>query len=252
VVDPATRCTAQQPSACNVISKHSHSTVTACCNLLWKLLGSDHSRHVRAIPWPSRRWRARRRIDTGHAGRLHSRERAQEHVEPRCRGGGNAGRDKGCRRRYRSGGGPPASRDAHGRGRHSAAQRTCARLAGRSTRRTGGRAGPTIARRCASNRAARWRQKPPTSHCNRSQRAGTITRSSSRAHRTPEIAARGCRAQLGAVGGAWGQAPSGPCNPCGRTVLLSRVTLFTFSVIATLLTLTRPQIPVDTNADCHL
>jgi len=33
----------QEPSACNFISKHSHSTVTACCNLLWNLLGSDHS-----------------------------------------------------------------------------------------------------------------------------------------------------------------------------------------------------------------
>jgi len=33
------------------------------------------------------------------------------------------------------------------------------------------------------------------------------------------------------------------CDPCGRTVLLSHVTLFAFSVIATLPTLTRPQIP---------
>jgi len=47
----------------------------------------------------------------------------------------------------------------------------------------------------------------------------------------------------GRWGGAGGQAPSGPCDPCGRTVLLSRVTLFAFSVIATLPTLTRPQIP---------
>ena len=36
------------------------------------------------------------------------------------------------------------------------------------------------------------------------------------------------------------QAPSGPSDPCGRTILLSHVTPFTFSVIATLLTLTRP------------
>jgi len=56
----------------------------------------------------------------------------------------------------------------------------------------------------------------------------------------------------GRWGGAGGQAPSGPCDLCGRTVLLSRVTLFAFSVIATLQTLTRPQIPEDTNADCHL
>jgi len=40
-------------------------------------------------------------------------------------------------------------------------------------------------------------------------------------------------------GGAGGQAPSGPCDPCGRAVLFSHVTLFAFSVIATLPTLTR-------------
>jgi len=50
-------------------------------------------------------------------------------------------------------------------------------------------------------------------------------------------------------GGARGQAP---CDPCGRTVLLSHLTLFAFSVIATLPTLTHSQIPEDTNADCHL
>jgi len=53
----------------------------------------------------------------------------------------------------------------------------------------------------------------------------------------------------GRWGGAGGQAP---CDPCGRTVLLSHVTLFAFSAIATLPTLTCPQIPEDTNADCHL
>jgi len=53
-------------------------------------------------------------------------------------------------------------------------------------------------------------------------------------------------------GGAGGQAPSGPYDPCGGTVLLSHVTPFAFSIIATLATLTRPQIPEDTNADCHL
>jgi len=106
---------------------------------------SEHSRHVRAIPWPSGRWRAWRRIDTGHTGRLHSRERARGHVQPRCRGGGHVGRGKGCRRRHRSGGGSPASRDADGRGLHSAAQ-------------------------CTSNRAGRWQadgppqQKPARRH----------------------------------------------------------------------------------------
>jgi len=101
---------------------------------------SYYSRHVRAIPWPSgrwrARWRARRRIDTGHAGRLYGRERAQGHVQPRCRGGGGVGRGKGCRLRHRSGGGPrrrraapkgeavtpPRSAPAHGGqgGRHGA------------------------------------------------------------------------------------------------------------------------------------
>jgi len=108
-----------------------------------------HSRRVRAIPWPSGRWRARRRIDTGHAGRLYGRERALAHVQPRCRGGRGVGRGKRCRLRHRSGGGPPASRGAHGRGRHSAAQRTCARRAWRPKRRTGGRMGLIAARRGA-------------------------------------------------------------------------------------------------------
>ena len=168
------------------------------------------------VPWPSGRWRARWRIDTRHAGRLHSRERARGHIQPRCRGGGGVRRGKGCRRRRRGGGGPLAGCNAYGRGRHPAAQRTCAR----PTRRTGGRMGSTTARRGASNRAARWREKPPTCRRNRSRHAGTITRGSSRARRTPEVTARGRRAQLGAVGGgAGGQAPSGPCESCGRTVL---------------------------------
>jgi len=163
-----------------------------------------NSRHVRATPWPSGRWRARRRIDAEHAGRLHSRERARGHVQPRCRGGENVGQGKGCRRRHRSGGGPPASRNAHRRGRHSATQRTCARRAGRPTRRMGGRVGLIAARWGASNRAARWRQQPPTRCRNRIRRAGTITRGSSWARRTPQVAARGRRAQLGAVRGGRG------------------------------------------------
>ena len=62
----------------------------------------DHSsniqspEHVRSIPWPSGKWRARRRTDTGHAGRLHSRERAQGRVQPRFRGGGGVEREKGA------------------------------------------------------------------------------------------------------------------------------------------------------------
>jgi len=112
--------------------------------------------------------------------------------------------------------------------------------------------GLIAARRGAGNRAARWRQQPPTRRRNRRRRTGMITRGSSWAHQAPEVAARGHRAQLGAVEGARGQAPSGSSDPCGRTVLLSHVTPFVFSVIATLLTLKRPQIPEDTNADCHL
>jgi len=165
--------------------------------------------------------------DTGHAGRFYGRERALGHVQPRCRGGGGVGRGKGCRLRHRSGGGPPASRRAHGRGRHSAAQPTCARRAGRPTRRTGGRVGLNAARRDACSRSS-W------------------------ALQAPEVAARGHRAQLGAVEGARGQGLSQPSDPCGRTVLFSHVTPFVFSVIATLPTLTRPQIPEDTNAGCHL
>ena len=60
------------------------------------------------------------------------------------------------------------------------------------------------------------------------------------------------RCNAGQLGGAGGQAPSGPCDTCGRTVLLSHIHPFAFSVIATLPTLTRPQIPEDTNADCHI
>ena len=78
--------------------------------------------------------------------------------------------------------------------------------------------GPTAARRGASNRAARCRQQPPTRRRKRSRRAGTITRASLRPRRTSEVASRGRRAQLGAVGGAGGQAPSGLCDPCGRIV----------------------------------
>jgi len=114
----------------------SRPPVPAGANKHPSLVRIEDSRLVRATPWPSGRWRAWRRIDTGHAGRLHSHERARGHVEPRCRSGGNAGRGKGCRRRHRSGSGSPASRDADGRGLHSAVQRT-------------------------SNRAGRWQADGP-------------------------------------------------------------------------------------------
>jgi len=92
---------------------------------------------------------------------------------PHCRGKGGLRRERGCRCCNRSGGGPPASRDAHGRGRHSAAQRTCARRARRL--------------------AHRWA-------CGTDHRA-TRRLWSSWARRNPEVAARGRQAQLGAVGG---------------------------------------------------
>jgi len=190
-----------------------------------------------------------RNLTFNNAGRLHSREHARGHVQPRCRGGGRVGRGKGCHRRHRSGGSPPASRDADQRGRHSAAQRTCAWRAGRPTRRTGGRVGPTAARRGAFNRAARWRQKLSTSRRYRSWRAGTITRGSSWARQAPKSLRAVAARNSGRWGGAGGQTP---CDPCGRTVLLSHVTIFAFSVMATLPTLTRLQLLEETKTDCHL
>jgi len=66
----------------------------------------------------------------------------------------------------------------------------------------------------------------------------------------PRKSLRGVAARnSGRWGGAGGQAPSEPCDPCGRTVLLSHVTPFAVIVIATL---TRLQIPEDTNAACRL
>jgi len=114
----------------------------------------EDSRHVREIPWPSGQWRAGRRIDTGHAGRIHGREHARGHVQPCCRGWAGVGQGKGCRCRRRSGGGPPSWCNAYGRGRYPAVQRTCAR----PTRRTGGGMGSITARPGASNCTGRWRQ----------------------------------------------------------------------------------------------
>jgi len=64
--------------------------------------------------------------------------------------------------------------------------------------------GLIAARWGASIRAARWRQQPPTRRRIRRRRAGTITRGLSWERRTPEVAARGRRAQLGAEGGGRG------------------------------------------------
>jgi len=149
------------------------------------------------------------------------------------------GRGKGWRRRHRSGGGPMAWRNDHGRGRHPATQRTCERPAARPTRRKAGRVGSTAARQGAYNRTGRWRQQPPTRRRNRSRRAGTIMRGASERFDSRKsllvVAAR----DSGLWGGARGQALSGLCDPCGKTVLLSHETSFACSVIATLATLTR-------------
>jgi len=170
------------------------------------------SRHVRAIPWPSGRWRARRRIDTGHAGRLPSLERARGHLQSRCRSGGRVGQGEGCRRRHRSGGGPPASRDAHRRGRHSTAQRTCARRTGRSARRTGRLVGP-IARDGAPL------STPLDGVRNRRRAAATTAGAQARwraGHRgrfEPRISQRAvCWSNSRRWGEAGGQGPSGPCT----------------------------------------
>jgi len=66
------------------------------------------------------------------------------------------------------------------------------------------------------------------------------------------LCARSLRASRGGGGAAGGQAASGFCDPCGRIVLLSQVTSFAFSVIATIATLTRLQIRENTNAVCQL
>jgi len=135
-VTPVACCMHGRSRRSRVIGSIAHHTVQV-----------TDSRHVRAIPWPSGRWRARRRIDTGHAGRLHSRKRARGHVHPRCCGGGSVGRGKGCRHRHRSDGGQPASRDDHGR---SCSPASHLRTAEGAADTAHGRAGGTD--RCATGR----------------------------------------------------------------------------------------------------
>ena len=202
-----------------------------------------NSRFVRAIPWPSGRWRARRRIDTGPAGRLHNLERARGHVQPRSRSEGRLGRGEGCHRRLRSGGSPPASRDTNERGRYSARQRTCARRTGRSAWRTGGLVEPTA-------RDGAPLTTPLDGVRNRRRVAATIAGSQARSpagHDGRVGPRKSLRAVSGNRSGRWGgsgrQGPPGTCDHGCRTVLFSHVTQFAFSVIATLPTLTCPQIP---------
>jgi len=185
------------------------------------------------MPWSSRRWRARRRINTEHSGHLHGRVHAQGHVKPRCRSGGNVGRGKGFRRRHRSGGGPPAWRNARGAitpprcapahggrgGRHHAraggSDRTPRDVAPLTARLEGVRN-----RRRAAATEASAQERSPAGHCVRVE-----PRKSLRA-----VAAR----NSGWWGSAGGQTTSGPCDTCGRTDLLSDATLFAFSIMTTL------------------
>jgi len=127
-----------------------------------------------------------------------------------------------------------------------------ARRAGRPTWHTGGRVGST---------AARWGASTAPVHGVSNRRRATATEAGAQArspacHRgrfEPRKLLRAVAARnSGRRGGAGGQPQSGSSNPCERTVLLSHVTLFAFGVIATLPTLTRPEIPGDTTADCHL
>ena len=162
------------------------------------------------------------------------------------------GRGKGGRRRYRSGGGPPAWRNAHGQDRHPAAQRICARWAGQPTRRTGGgwnrppREGALLT---ATVDGVSNRRRAAATEAGAQARSSAGYRERFEPRNTLRVVAA-CNS--GRWGGAGGHAPSGPCDPCGGAVLLSNVTPFAFSVIASLPTLTRPQIPEDTNANCHL
>jgi len=228
------------------------SAIRIQATLNFNLADLYDSRHMRAIPWPSGRWRAQRRIDTGHAGRLHGLERALGRVQSRFRSGGRVGRGEGWRRRHRSGGGPLASRDTHRRGRYSAVQRTCARRTGRSARRTGGLVGSTARDEAPLTTPLdgvrnRWRAAATKSG------AQALSPAGHRGRVQPRMLLRAVSgSNSGRWGGSGGQGPSGPCDPGCRIVLLRHVTPFAFSIIATFPTLTRPQIPEDTNADCLL
>jgi len=134
---------------------------------------------------------------------------------------------------------PPRSAPAHGGrgGRHGARANRWDRPLRDGAPSTAPLDGVRNRRRAAAAKAGAQARSPA------GQRGRVEPRKSLRA-----VAAR----NLGRWGGAEGQATSWPCDPCGRTVLLSNVSLFDFSVIANLPTLTRAQIPEDTNADRNL
>jgi len=140
-------------------------------------------------------------------------------------------RPAGVARRPREG--PSLRRAAYLRTVGGAADTAHGRVRGRDRRAAG-----------ASNRAARWLQKAPTSRQAAATQAGAQARSL-RGNRGRVKHWKLLRAVAARNSGLWGgageQAPSGPCDPCGRTVLLSYVPPLTSSVIATLSSLTRPQ-----------
>jgi len=191
---------------------------------------------VRAIPWPSGRWRARRRIDTVHAGLPHGRERARGHVEPHCRGGGRAGRGKGCR----------AATTAAAAPRRRATPTRGAVTPPRSAPAHGGRGGRHGARAGVWDRPPRD-GAPPTAPLDgvRNCRGAVATEAGAQArspagHRERVECRKSPRAVAARNSGRWGGVGGqAPCDLCGRTVLLSHLTLFAFSVIATKPTLTR-------------
>jgi len=98
---------------------------------------------VLAIPWPSGRWRDRRRINTGHAGRLHSRKRARDTATLPRRGARGAGKGVPPQRRRLAGAarrpreGPSLRRAAHLRTVGGAADTAHGRAGGTDCRATG-------------------------------------------------------------------------------------------------------------------
>jgi len=206
----------------------------ACNTLAFRALARSATHRHRArrpAPWPRARTGARtatlpRRGGRGAGKRVPpppSQRRRPAAVAQRPRAGSSPRRAA----RLRAAGGP--ANTAHGRAGGS----TGARL-GASTAPVDG---VSNHRRAAATEAGA-QARSPAGHRGRFE-----PRKSLRA-----VAAR----NSGRRGRAEGQAQSGSSDPCGRTVLLSHVTLFAFGVIATFPTLTRPQTPEDTNADCHL
>jgi len=180
----------------------------------FKLLAED-SRHLRAIPWPSGRWRARRRIDTGRpAGSMAASTHGGtcSHVAV---AGGAWGGERGAaaaaaaavaRRRGATptGGAVTPPRSAPARGRDGARAGGWDRPPRDGVPLTVPRDGVRN-RRLAAATAAGAQARSPAGH------RGLVEPRKS----LHVVAAR----NSGRWGGAGGQAPSGPCDPCGRTVL---------------------------------